>query len=96
MTPEGRVKAKIKRALATLPGHYHFMPVQNGMGAPALDFFCCWHGHFFAIEAKVPGKTFTDRQDATAIKIQDAGGIVFLCSTDESIADMLSVMRRWL
>jgi hypothetical protein len=93
MTPEGKVKAKVKRALATLPGHYHFMPVQNGMGAPALDFFCCWRGKFFAIETKVPGKTMTERQQSTAAQIIAADGQVFLCDTDESIARMLSDLK---
>jgi hypothetical protein len=50
MTPEGKVKARVKRALAALPGKvYSFMPVQTGYGAPTLDFLICYRGRFFAI-----------------------------------------------
>lgn len=77
-TPEGKIKAEIKRALATLAkkGYrvYYHMPVQNGMGAPTLDFICCINGKFLGIEAKAPGKKPTDRQQGTIADIIAAGG----------------------
>jgi hypothetical protein len=93
MTPEGRVKAKVKRALATLRYHYHFMPVQNGMGAPALDYFCCIGGLFIAIETKVPGKELTNRQRVTANAIVAAHGIVYVIHDDHEIEQMMRALH---
>ena len=93
MTPEGRVKAKVKRALATLPQKYHLMPVQNGMGAPALDFYCCVSGFFVAIETKAPGKKLTPRQELTAKAIRGAGGFVFVIDSDTAINIMMMTLE---
>lgn len=79
MTPEGKVKAKVKGVLKALDA-YWFCPVQNGMGAPALDFM---HVQIpglpvCAIETKAPGKKLTVRQQRTVDSIRAAGGVVFV------------------
>jgi len=85
MTPEGRVKAKLNRALKPLePWVWRFMPVQNGMGAPGLDYFLCVNGRFVAIETKAPGKKLTPRQETTKAKIIAAGGTVLVVDDDQS------------
>lgn len=94
MTPEGRVKAKVKKALETLPAPYRFMPVQNGMGAPGLDFYCCICGMFVAIETKVEGKKLTDRQRETASQIAAAGGLVYVVRTEADIRHMIGDLMR--
>jgi hypothetical protein len=95
MTPEGRVKAKLKRRLAeAFPTSYRFMPVQNGMGAPALDLYCCICGLFVAAETKAPGKALTDRQEMTSKAIRDAGGLVFKVDGDDDIERMIVTVRR--
>jgi hypothetical protein len=83
MTPEGRVKNKVKDLLR-VHNAYWFMPVQNGMGAPALDFMHVQiHGApVFAIETKAPGKTLTVRQARTVAQIRAAGGTVFIIDGD--------------
>lgn len=94
MTPEGRVKAMADRRLPDgLPGVYRFKPVQNGMGAPALDEYGCYRGVFYAIEYKVPGKDLTDRQKATAAKIVAAGGIVFKVCTKDDLESAIRVIH---
>jgi hypothetical protein len=56
MTPEGRVKAQVRKLLQEL-GIWYYQPVQNGMGRVGIpDFICCWRGNFIAIETKAPGK----------------------------------------
>lgn len=90
-TPEGRVKAKVKRALAALPKEYHHMPVLRGMGAPALDFYCCIGGAFVAIETKTEGKLLTVRQQITKEQIEAAGGQVFVVDGDQSLEAMMAV-----
>lgn len=77
MTPEGKVKKEIKQILKDA-GAYFFMPVQNGMGAPSLDFLCVHRGYSLAIEAKAPGKKPTPRQETTIAQMQAAGCKVFV------------------
>ena len=43
MTPEGKVKVKVKNLLNAY-GAYHFWPVQTGMGARTLDCLGCHNG----------------------------------------------------
>lgn len=94
MTPEGRVKALVKRALATLPRRYHHMPVMNGMGAPALDFWVCVNGYFIGIETKAPGKDATPRQETTMDAVRLAGGRVYVVDGPESCEAMMQELRR--
>lgn len=81
-TPEGRVKARLKRALKELPRCYPFWPVQTGMGASTLDCLLCVNGWFVAIETKRRGKTFTERQKVIADVIKACGGLVYLVDDD--------------
>ena|SRR6266702_4796275 len=84
-TPEGRVKRKVNARLAALPNIWKFMPVQRGMGMPALDYLLCVGGEFIAFETKAPGKQPTDRQRSTIQSIERAGGRVFVIDGDESL-----------
>ncbi len=93
-TPEGAVKAKIKRALEALPRQYRFMPVQAGLGAPGLDFYCCISGWFIAIETKVPGKKLTPRQRQTAMEIAGAGGVVYVIRDQDDINFMIGNLKH--
>lgn len=77
MTPEGKVKAEVKKYLKER-GAYFFMPVQSGYGAATLDFLVCLNGKFVAIETKAPGKKLTARQGLVRDAIADAGGYVIL------------------
>lgn len=56
-TPEGRVKAAVKKFLNSLAECWWFCPVSNGMGMMGIpDFIVCWQGVFIGIETKAPGK----------------------------------------
>ena len=85
MTPEGRVKERLKKMLNAHRVYWH-CPVMNGMGAPTLDFICCHGGRFFAIETKTPGKHMTPRQRLTATEMEAAGAFVFEVATDDDFA----------
>ena len=91
-TPEGRVKAAIKKELdsrgfwragaagppAQCEGWY-YMPVSNGMGVHGIpDFICCWRGNFLGIEAKAPGGTPTPNQLRRHEEIRAGGGTVLI------------------
>ena len=87
MTPEGKVKEQVKKLLKQHGAYYH-MPVQNGMGAPTLDFVGCFKGKFFAVETKAPGKKPTPRQELTMADMRKAGGMVFVVSDADSLTDV--------
>lgn len=91
-TPEGRVKAAIKVVLKRVGMYYH-MPVQNGMGAPSLDFVGCLRGRFIAIEAKAPGEKPTKRQTQTRNEMAAAGAVVFLVRSVEEAWELETTLN---
>lgn len=91
-TPEGKVKAKIKVYLKTLPNCWFYMPVQNGMGVVGIpDIIAVINGRFVAIETKAPGKegNVTPNQQATIDKIREADGLAFVASDVQTVMDYL-------
>lgn len=91
MTPEGKVKAKVKELLKEHGAYWH-CPVQNGMGAPSLDFVCCHRGLYFAIETKAGNKQPTPRQEITINQIRLTGGLAFVVNESEGMNEL----REWL
>jgi hypothetical protein len=85
-TPEGKVKAQVKKVLTKYDAYWH-CPVQNGLGAPSLDFICCIKGQYFAIETKAPGGKPTPRQEQTIEAIRKAGGKVFVIDGDTCLLE---------
>jgi hypothetical protein len=78
MTPEGKVKAKVKKLLKSFGNDcYYEMPVPGGFGKSGLDFNICFCGCWISIETKAPGQTLTDRQKLRATEIEAAGGMVW-------------------
>lgn len=93
MTPEGRVKAKVKKALDKLGSDcWRFMPVQTGFGSPALDYLLSIRGRFVAIETKAPGKRLTALQEQTKAAIEAAGGIVLVVWDESSLAIAMKII----
>jgi hypothetical protein len=90
-TPEGKVKAKVKTVLKEHGAYYH-MPVQNGMGAPSLDFIGCHRGMYYGIETKAGNKQPTPRQEATINQIRLAGGLAFVINEVSGWDEL----REWL
>jgi hypothetical protein len=80
MTPEGRVKAKLKKYLAVRD--YQFWPVQTGYGAATVDCLACVEGKFLAFECKASGKKLTPRQLTTMQAIRKSGGSTWLVTMD--------------
>ena len=90
-TPEGKIKDKVKQLLKS---HkiYWFCPVQYGLGASGLDFFCCHKGFFFVVETKAPGKKATKRQEYVMGRVRDAGGECFVIDGPESMKEL----EKWI
>ena len=93
MTPEGKIKFKIKKVLDKYESSiYSYMPVPGGYGKQTVDYLGCFHGRFFAIEAKRPGKDPTTKQAQVLADVMIAGGMTFVINDDESLARF----ERWL
>ena len=91
MTPEGKVKEKVKKLLREYDVYWH-MPVQNGMGAPSLDFVCCIYGKYFTVETKAGNGRPTPRQENTISQIQRAGGRCFVVNEETG----METLETWL
>ena len=94
MTPEGKVKAEVRKYLVSIgcrpaggkmpeggvSGWFYF-PVQNGIGVVGIpDIVGCYKGRFFAIETKAPGKkkNLSKNQSLRIQEIKDAQGVVIV------------------
>jgi hypothetical protein len=86
MTPEGKIKAMVNAELKKFGAAvWRFMPVQRGMGLPALDYLLCCNGHFVAIETKKDARSLlTARQQSTVHDIRASGGFVHIVYNKES------------
>jgi hypothetical protein len=93
-TPEGKVKAKLRKLLKNYPDAYAYWPVPTGFGKTTLDVLGCYRGRFFEIETKAPGKKPTLRQQFELESIGRAMGKTFVITgTDSPVFDEL---RQWL
>jgi pantoate kinase len=87
MTPEGKVKAKVKKVLNEL-GCYYAMPVGTGFGNSGVpDFLICKGGLFYGIECKANGGKPTALQLKHLDDIRKAGGIAMI--VDETNVETL-------
>lgn len=92
MTPEGRVKAKIKARLKER-GIWFCMPIGTGYGTSGVpDFICCANGRFLAIEAKAPGRArnTTVLQDQQIMAIHKAGGVAVVVDDPKQLEHLLT------
>lgn len=82
MTPEAKVKAKVRKILIDM-GAYLFMPATHGYGKSGVpDIVGCYQGVFFAIECKAgKGKT-TALQERELNLIRSAGGVSFVVNEE--------------
>lgn len=70
---------------------WYYMPVSNGMGVSGIpDFIGHFHGKFFAIETKAPGKKPTPLQQFQLDALKATGAERFV------IDGLTGDLRRWL
>jgi Holliday junction resolvase len=93
-TPEGKVKAHVKKTLDEM-GIYHFSPPGMGLGRSGIpDLICCYNGLFLAIECKAgKGKT-TALQERELNSIKAAGGFTFVARED-NLEEMEGRLLLW-
>lgn len=92
MTPEGRVKAAVKRSLAKFE-LFSWWPVPSGYGESGLDCVGWVKGRAFAIETKSPGKHPTPRQGECIRRMKEAGAEVFVI---DGKPEQLRELEVWL
>ncbi len=93
MTPESRVKARVKKILDTYNAYY-FMPIGGPYSRPGIpDIVGCYNGVYFAIECKAgKGKT-TALQDRELSLISKAGGIAIVVN-ENNLDDVVAMLER--
>lgn len=78
MTPEGKVKKKVKEVLKELNAYYA-MPMGTGYGNSGVpDFLVCHRGSFVAIECKAGNNQPTALQLANLKAITQSGGVALI------------------
>lgn len=94
MTPEAKVKKKVKDILAK-HGVYYFMPATHGYGSSGVpDIVACMQGRFVGIECKANGGRATALQMKNLMQITDNKGISLLVDeTGIGVFEML--METW-
>jgi Holliday junction resolvase len=96
MTPEGAVKAKVRKILQDR-GAYYFMPPANGYGRVGIpDIICCHKGKFLAIECKAGKNKPTALQFMEMGAIRNAGGVALVINEDNlhTIAEALAELEK--
>ena len=91
MTPEGKVKKKVKEYLQSI-GAWYYMPVSNGMGRVGCpDILVCHKGLFMAFETKAPGKikNVTANQEREITDIQRAYGLALVVDDVEQMKEAI-------
>jgi pantoate kinase len=92
VTPEAKVKAKVKKFLIDI-GAYYAMPVGTGFASSGVpDFLICKQGLFYGIECKANGGKPTALQLKHLEDIRKAGGVALV--VDESNIDQLKELFR--
>lgn len=100
-TPEGRVKDQIKKLLASYDiqpaskagtfakaAGWYWMVMQGPMTVRGIpDFVGHYHGSFWTIEAKAPGKEPTGFQALQISAIRCSGGACFVVDGPESLRE---------
>ena len=95
-TPEGKVKAKLKKHLDAM-GIYHFSPFQAGMGRAGVpDIIGCYRGLFVAFECKAGRNKPTALQEREINAIRTAKGLAFVINEDnvDNIQELLQWTRK--
>ena len=85
MTPEAKVKARVKKVLDK-HGVYYFLPATGGYGRAGVpDIIACFNGQFIAIETKAGKGQLTELQKRELDKIMNADGLTYVAREDNLI-----------
>lgn len=92
LTPEAKVKAKVK-AWLTARSIWYCTPIGSQFGSAGVpDVLCCWEGRFLGIEVKAPGtrSNTSDVQRRQLAGIAAAGGIALVVDDVSQMEGLLN------
>ena len=93
MTPEAKVKKKVKQILDDLKC-YHFSPQTGGFGKSGVpDIIACYNGRFLAIECKAGKNTVTALQKYNLDLIKQAKGLAIVVN-EGNIEELLTLLKE--
>jgi hypothetical protein len=93
MTPEVKVKNKVKKILDSL-SCYHFSPLSGGYGRSGVpDIIACYKGRFVAIECKAGKGKLTELQKYNIEQIQATGGLAIVIN-ESNIEELLTQLKE--
>jgi hypothetical protein len=93
LTPEAKVKKKI-RAVLDKCGAYYAMPVAGGYGSSGIpDFLICIKGRFIAVEAKAGTNKPTALQLSNMQRIRDAGGSAIVIN-EQNVDQLINYLEN--
>jgi len=94
MTPESRVKTKVKKILDEIDAYY-FMPATAGYGRSGVpDIVGCYDGVFFSIECKAGNNKPTALQEREMRLITDAGGLTMVVN-ETNINEIETTIKKF-
>ncbi len=94
LTPEGKVKDKVKRLFKSM-GVYYAMPATGGYGVSGVpDFLVCLKGRFIGVECKAGKGKPTALQLKNLAEIDASGGIAVIVNED-NLAQFEVTMRKY-
>jgi Holliday junction resolvase len=95
MTPEAKVKKRIKETLDSM-GAYFLQPIGTGFGSNgAPDIVACYKGFFIGVEAKAgKGKT-TALQQFNLTRIRAMGGLALVIN-EENVSQLRELIESWV
>jgi Holliday junction resolvase len=93
MTPEAKVKNKVKKILDSL-GCYHFSPQTGGYGKSGIpDIIACYKGRFIAIECKAGKGQVTALQKYNIDQIKANQGLAIIIN-EGNIETLLALVKE--
>jgi len=96
MTPEAKVKAKVKTILKKY-NCYYFYPSTGGYGASGVpDIVVCYNGRFIGVECKAGTNKPTQLQLMNLEKIKDCGGVAMVIneSNTDKLEELLNEIQQ--
>jgi len=93
MTPEGRVKVKVKKILDDINA-YHFSLQTGGYGKSGIpDIIACYKGRFIAIECKAGKGTLTALQKYNIDQIISRNGLAIVIN-EGNMQELLTLIKE--
>jgi hypothetical protein len=94
MTPEGKVKDRVKRLFKAMDVYYA-MPATGGYGVSGVpDFLVCLKGRFIGVECKAGKGKPTALQLKNLASIEASGGISVIVN-EENMEQFEATMRKY-